>query len=128
MTLNGQPSAYQQMMAQAQAQPQQQLGPGSQPTTQAVDPQSQYLAQALAAMGKQTQSSPMGLDASLMASALDQYAWKKRQQQISPAGQAASAQQSQDELQDPGYAAQNPQGGILGLGHQFMNMFRGGGQ
>lgn len=49
---------------------------GQQPMAQAQDPQSQYLAQALAAMAKGSQPavrSPMALDSNLLASALDQY-------------------------------------------------------
>ena len=49
---------------------------------QAQDPQSAYLARALAAMGQQPQGSAQGLGENLLASALDQYAAKQRQQQL----------------------------------------------
>lgn len=77
-------------------QPQQQAGPmGASPMAQAQgqplmgaqDPKSQYLAAALSALQKTpSQGSPMGLGANLLADALDQYALKRQQDQLSGQG------------------------------------------
>lgn len=57
--------------------------PGGQvPLQGPADPKSQYLAQALAAMGGQQQGNVGGLSANLLAAALDQYGLKQRQQQL----------------------------------------------
>lgn len=62
---------------------------------QAQDPQSQYLAAALASMQKQPQGSATGLGENLLASALDQYGLKQRGNQLQ---QQAQQQQTNSQL------------------------------
>ena len=76
-------------------------GPAPQPgpaPVQYQDPRSQLLAQAMAAMGKQSQGSATGLGLNLLADAIDQHSLQQRQQQLqgqangaTPVGQAVSA-------------------------------------
>lgn len=53
---------------------------------QAQDPQSQYLAQAIAAMGKQPQGNATGLSSNLLAEALMKYKMGQMQGQFTPGG------------------------------------------
>ena len=109
--------------APPQAQPQ--PGPvGTMPAgqTNTQDPQSIYLQQALASMGKQQQGSPMGLGSNLLADALDQYALKQRQAQMAPTPQMA----------DPGLGGGNDAlNGNMGIPQisqsQLAAIFGGGG-
>src|SRR5689334_1178390 len=72
--------------------PQQQAGPmgaamPQQMPPQAQDPHSQYLAQALAAMGKQPgPTTPMAMSADLLAQALDRYGLAQGQRRQSTPG------------------------------------------
>lgn len=97
---------------------------------QAQDPRSQYLMAALQQMRGQPQGNAMGLDANLLASALDQYALKQRKQQLDgqPGGAldpgasglpSAAYINAADPLNAAG-TAQAGQGGLLsGLTHLF---------
>jgi hypothetical protein len=83
---------------QPQTQPQQMQAPQQGAPQQAMDPQSQYLAQAIAQMGKQPQGSSTGLGENLLATALDQYALQQRQN-----GQGSAPQLTPDQLQQLGF-------------------------
>lgn len=93
VTPQQQPGAQNVAPGQLTPQQVQQLGlhmPAGQ--TNSMDPRSIYLQQALAQMGKQPQGNAMGLDANLMATALDQYSQQKGQQQAAQSQQPAMTQ------------------------------------